>query len=281
MAVLKRARIESAGHLFPVLALALELAAFAACTSFRQHSDISPDGGAGASGIGGSGGFTGGSGGRGGATGASGASGGSTGGGGGQGGSGGMALKPDGEPCSAAAECAGGICGGRCYVAGCTCTLPSPANLLKDPGFDVDVSNWTTSTGTIMRALFDAERCPYSGSLAATADSAQSVTQCVPNTPLFGDFVFGGAFRIDSNGPSAPPPICQSSFYSGFNCDADVIVTNETDPPAAGGTWRSISGVVPNVTGANSVAFNCYLGSTTGVTYYLDMLYLSKAPGGF
>jgi len=132
-----------------------------------------------------------------------------------------------------------------------------------------------------MRALFDAERCPYSGSLAATADSAQSVTQCVPNTPLFGDFVFGGAFRIDSNGPSAPPPICQSSFYSGFNCDADVIVTNETDPPAAGGTWRSISGVVPNVTGANSVAFNCYLGSTTGVTYYLDMLYLSRAPGGF
>lgn len=192
-----------------------------------------------------------------------------------------VAKKPDGDPCSSAAECLTGVCGGRCCAAGCTCTLPSPGNVLKDPGIDVAVTNWTKNIGTISRSLSDAERCPYSGSLAATADGAQTITQCVPNTVLVGDFNFGARFRFESNGAPPDPPICQANFYSGFNCNGDLVVQNEAYTPTPAGSWQSVSSVVVGVAGANSVAMTCYLFPSTGVTYYLDMLYVSKAPAAF
>lgn len=216
---------------------------------------LRPDGGAGSGGKGGSGGS------------------------GGRGGTGG--LKADGQPCSAASECATGVCGGRCCAAGCTCTLPSASNLLKDPGIDVDVSNWTASIGAITKSAFDAQKCPYSGSLAATADAEQVVTQCVRNTPLVGDFNFGAQFRFDSTGAPLTAPICQVSFNSGFNCDADIVLQNETGAATGTGDWQTVSATLPGVTGANSVAFSCYLFLSTGATFYLDMLYVSKTPGTF
>ena len=247
-------------------------AAIAGCGS----ATLKPDGGQ-------AGGGRGGSTGAGGASGAGGATGGVS---GARGGSGGLSgaggtVKPDGEPCSSAGECLTGVCGGRCCAAGCTCTLPSPANVLKDPGIDVGVTNWTKNVGTISRSLSDAERCPYSGSLAATGSGAQTITQCVPNTPLVGDFNFGARFRFESNGAAPDPPICQANFYSGFNCDGDLVVQNEAYTPTPAGSWQSVSNVVSGVAGANSVALTCYLFPSTGVTYYLDMLYVSKAPGAF
>jgi hypothetical protein len=203
-------------------------------------------------------------------------------GGGQSGATGGSSQKADGQPCSAAAECATGVCGGRCCAAGCTCTLPSSANLLKDPGIDVDVSTWTTSIGTISRALTDAERCPYSGSLAANADgSEQVITQCVRNMPLVGDFNFGARFRYETTGDSPQSPFCGVTFYSGFNCDGDIVSQNETDPPSNMGLWQSASGVLLGVRGANSVALAVYWFPLSGATLYLDMLYLSRTPGGF
>ena len=248
-------------------------AAIAGCGSAM----LKPDGGQ-------AGGGRGGSTGAGGASGAGGATGGvsgARGGSGGVSGTGGTSAKPDGEPCSSAAECLTGVCGGRCCAAGCTCTLPSPANLLKDPGIDVAVTNWTTNIGTISRSLSDAERCPYSGSLAATGAGAQTITQCVPNTALVGDFNFGARFRFESNGAPPDPPVCQANFYSGFNCNGDLVLQNEAYTPTPAGSWQSVSSVVVGVAGANSVAMTCYLFPSTGVTYYLDMLYLSKAPGAF
>jgi hypothetical protein len=113
------------------------------------------------------------------------------------------------------------------------------------------------------------------------ADSEQVITQCVRNTPFVGDFNFGASFRIDSTGAAVSNPICQAMFYSGFNCDADIVLTVETGQPTQGGAWGSVSSVLHGVTGANSVAFNCYLFPSEGVTYYFDMFYLSKAPGSF
>ena len=271
-------------------------AAIAGCGS----ATLKPDGGqagggrggsTGAGGASGAGGATGGvsgtrggSGGLGGTggTSATGGSGGGTAGVAGTGGgTGGVAKKPDGEPCSSAGECLTGVCGGRCCAAGCTCTLPSPANVLKDPGIDVGVTNWTKNVGTISRSLSDAERCPYSGSLAATGSGAQTITQCASNTALVGDFNFGARFRFESNGAAPDPPICQANFYSGFNCDGDLVVQNEAYTPTPAGSWQSVSNVVVGVAGANSVSMTCYLFPSTGVTYYLDMLYLSKAPGAF
>jgi len=190
---------------------------------------------------------------------------------------GGAPKKPDGEPCSAAGECASGICGGRCCAAGCTCTLPSPTNLLRNAGIDVDLNNWTTDIGTIARTAYDAERCAYSGSLAATVDAEQEISQCVQNVPLAGDFNFG----VRTRGPQGA--ICQVNFYSGFNCDADIVLSNETDTstPTSIPDWTLVSGTIRGVIGANSVVFRCYLLPAAGATYYLDMFYVSKSPGTF
>jgi hypothetical protein len=258
MAILTPARIASPRNGAGAMPLVLVLALSSACENFRQHSDLWTDGGASAGGIDGQGGAS----------------------GGGAGGSGGAVKKPDGEPCAAASECTTGVCGGRCCAAGCTCTLPGSANLIQDPGIDLGVTNWTTSTGTISRSLHDAEQCPFSGSLAATGDAAQVIAQCLRSTPLVGDFTFGVRYMFESAGAPPAKPICQVIFYSGFNCDADISFTAETDQ-TAGGVWESISGEANGLTGANSAALNCYLHPSGGVTYYLDMFYLSKTPARF
>lgn len=196
-----------------------------------------------------------------------------------------VTRKADGEPCATADECTSGVCGGRCCAAGCTCTLPSAANLLKDPGFDSGVGNWTTMTVTgspssITRSTRDAESCPYSGSLQASAADEQVISQCVRNSSLVGDFNFGTRFAYDSNG-SPPNVICQANFHSGFNCDGDPVLANETGAPVPAGNWRSIAGSVAGVSGANSVDLTCYLFGGAGVTVYLDMSYISKAPAAY
>jgi hypothetical protein len=193
-----------------------------------------------------------------------------------------VAKKADGQVCGAAAECANGVCGGRCCAAGCTCTQPSSANVLPDPGIDVDVSHWTTNVGTISRVLMDAEKCPYSGSLAATGTTSEQVVGvCAHNVPLVGDFNFGA--RYTYTGTQAPQTvICQANFYSGFNCDGDLITQQEAYTPTAVGQWQSISSSVSGVSGSNSVQLVCYLfPQNTGDTYYLDMVYVSKMPATY
>src|SRR5450432_1468180 len=80
--------------------------------------------------------------------------------------------------------------------------------------------------------------------------------------------------------------ICQVVFWSGFNCDADPIATNETNPLTSTTGWQSpapeteVDGT--SVTGANSVGLSCLLMPGTGTSdFYLDMLYVSKAPSHF
>jgi hypothetical protein len=194
----------------------------------------------------------------------------------------GTCKKSDGELCLADTECATGTCGGRCCAAGCTCTQPSPSNLLKDPGFDGVISGWTVNAGALTRSLLDVERCPYSGSLSTTipAGGAElSVERCVSNTPLRGDFNFGAKVQI-AGGNIAAVPACQIIFFSGFNCDADQIATNETDSTKPTTGWQDLTASVPMVSGANSATFRCALIGDPAVetTFYLDMVYVSRAP---
>jgi hypothetical protein len=171
------------------------------------------------------------------------------------------------------------------------CTQAGSANVLQNPGFDKDISGWTIDVGTLSRSLTDAEKCPYSGSLTTTVDagSSREISQCVRNTPLAGDYNFG--VRINGggvpNGTSEASVICQVIFWSGFDCDADVVVTNETVTVRPGYPWQQ---TVPEsspagtpVEGANSVSFTCILfGHPSSQTeFFLDMFYIQKTPGRF
>jgi hypothetical protein len=190
-----------------------------------------------------------------------------------------VAKKADGQPCASATECAQGVCGGLCCAAGCTCTQPSPGNILKNAGFDKDTSGWMAESGSFSRSLSDAQTCAYSGSLTTTvAPGGQNVvSECVSNTPLVGDFNFGA--KIEASNSSAVA-FCQVNFYSGFNCDADLVSQNETDlSTGSAGYFENNTTTFPlMVFGSNSVKFSCYFQSvmSTESTFWLDMVYVSK-----
>jgi hypothetical protein len=191
--------------------------------------------------------------------------------------------KPDGEICTADAECATGTCGGRCCAAGCSCTQPNSTNLLLNPGIDRDTSGWSIENGTLSRSLSDAERCPYSGSMTTNIPAGGgniSIGQCVPNTPLKGDFNFGASVYSTGGGFVVA---CQLVLYSGFHCDADQIATNETDSSKPDFGWNDISASLTMISGANSFDFRCALegDAQDATTFYLDMLYVSRAPNRY
>jgi hypothetical protein len=94
--------------------------------------------------------------------------------------------KEAGEVCASDADCASGDCGGRCCESGtpCTCTQPSPENLIENPGFDTNLSGWTADAGSAdvdHDDDNDVEGCPFSGSarLDGTASGQQRFAQCV------------------------------------------------------------------------------------------------------
>jgi hypothetical protein len=197
----------------------------------------------------------------------------------------GSCKKPDGELCLADSECSTGTCGGRCCAAGCTCSQPSIANLLKNPSVDRDTFAWAITGGTLAYSLSDAERCPYSGSLMvvlpAMADEV-TISQCVRSVPLKGDFNFGA--RVQTTGGSSAKVIaCQLAVYSGFNCDADLTNMNESDASRPNFGWDHLDASLAMISGANSFTFSCFLAADPAVetTFYIDMLYVTRTPGHY
>jgi hypothetical protein len=197
-----------------------------------------------------------------------------------------ICKKEDGEVCSSDSECAKGVCGGRCCAAGCNCTQPNPMNLLENPGIDTDTSGWsiTAGTGVLSRSLSDAERCPYSGSLTITLPAGGDgveIGQCVSNVPIKGDINFGASVQIV--GGDGEVVACQLVVYSGFNCDADEIGTNETAASKANLGWTQLGAALAMVTGGNSFTLSCGLlpDQSADTTFYLDMLYVSLGAAGF
>jgi hypothetical protein len=194
-----------------------------------------------------------------------------------------VAKKPDGQPCASGAECAKGVCGGLCCVAGCTCAQQSPSNVIKNAGFDQDTSNWTADGGTFSRTLSDYEQCPYSGAGSVTLDATGSsqVSQCVSNTPFNGTFNFGAAIEVTGTATV----IGQASFFTGFNCDGDEVADNETNGLAATSGWQvpapesSPDGL--SVAHANSVKFSFYMNGNAGTVVYVDQVFVAPVPTKF
>jgi hypothetical protein len=203
-----------------------------------------------------------------------------------------MTKKAEGAVCSAAVECSSGVCGGRCCASGCSCPQPSGANVLGNPGIDSGTTAWMISGGTLSRSVYDANKCPYSGSLSTTLASGSSafIQQCVPNVPLLGNFNFGADIRMTSvtGLEAAAGVLCLVRFYTGLNCDADEVADNESLGLSGVGNvdWQPTVPESPgplSIEGANSVLFYCQLSAdpNAATTFEFDRFYVSKEPATF
>jgi hypothetical protein len=199
-----------------------------------------------------------------------------------------MAKKADGALCSANGECIQGSCSGRCCL-GCKCTQPSAANVLKNPGFDLDINGWTlldattnsTLRGTDWTQFSDEESCPYSGAIVVTLPAANTsgvLRQCASNLNLDGNYNFGIRGFVIGDGVA----ICGVRFYPSSDCSGSQLVDDELNA-IAGNAWQapapetSIPSV--SVSGAHSVLFFCSVGGTS--SYYFDRAYVSKIPATY
>ncbi len=96
-------------------------------------------------------------------------------------------LLADGAVCTTNAQCSSNSCGGRCCPVGtpCSCPQPDAKNLLKNPGFDSNVSGWNVAgNGTFHWVAVrgndqDATSCPYSGFGRFYSTGTLTVSQCV------------------------------------------------------------------------------------------------------
>ncbi len=202
-----------------------------------------------------------------------------------------VAKKAPGALCGSASECSSNLCGGRCCNPGapCTCTQPTSGNLLKNPGFDSDLSSWTQDTvgggGFAWLAnspadgnnvFGDVEQCPFSGSafISSPANVIQRLWQCVNISPQT-NYNFGN--RSHSSGGAYG--YCDVDLYPGANCSG-----NPTN--VASGYWINVTWS-PDLTYtfssgiSSSARVSCYNGSDFAAAFYVDQVYLSRAPSKY
>lgn len=207
-----------------------------------------------------------------------------------------------GSVCSTADQCISGFCGGRCCNQGCTCTQPSPGNLLKNPGFDGDLNGWQQSwagqgepPANATWSGVDAEGCVFSGSTKLSAQSFQTVRlfQCVEVTPGTA-YNFGLRLRVTSLQGEAFAA-CSAQFYSS-NDDC----TNERNPIGTGTpvaisdgtltTWTKFGDDLPFAgphdapVGARYAALGCTVNADSpgaGATVEFDLFHATRAPGKY
>jgi hypothetical protein len=201
------------------------------------------------------------------------------------------ACKPRNVPgtvCTADDQCDSAKCGGRCCKAGtpCTCPQPSAGNLIKNPGFDKDLSSWTVDpgaatiiwqAGTTKRSnggYADSNACAYSGSAYISepdTSNSQQLWQCVPiSTDTSYDFgsqqaTLGGAYSH-----------CSIDLYQGPACTGSVS-------PTADNLWLNVDWSLGGITKTFDSSFYtsakvyCYIEG--GGAFYIDDIYLTPDPG--
>ncbi len=193
-----------------------------------------------------------------------------------------------GQLCSSNVQCQSGTCSGRCCASGtpCTCTQPSTGNVIKNPGFDTNLSSWTVDPGAASitwqpgtqldgnGSYSDADACPYSGSAyIAEPDSADSqlIWQCVP---IVAHTMYNFGVRIATL--SGAYAFCDVDAYQGPNCTGNT--TNVADFQWLNVAWSS--GQFPTTFDSSfyiSAKVSCHV--QMGGQFFVDEIYLTPAPG--
>ncbi|HMA93625.1 MAG TPA: hypothetical protein VKP30_13125, partial [Polyangiaceae bacterium] len=149
----------------------------------------------------------------------------------------------------------------------CRCREPSAGNLLKNPGFDTSLANWTTSPceGCASQphgfsSNHDADGCSASGAVMLTYYTLASsyVAQCVPFQPNT-NYNFGFAF-MQQDATSINAIRCVLNQYSGSTCSGSTISSNvslSSGNPPSSGNWSGAKVYFRSEATAGSVEIKC------------------------
>lgn len=167
-----------------------------------------------------------------------------------------------------------------CQPGGTTCSQcrqKSTSNLLQNPGFDGNASNWTSVGGAAYQPDRDAENCSASGSVLLET-LAHEVKQCRPASP---DTFYSFGFRFRGTGPGTEPSsFCAMIFYKGSSCSTASATSNIVTVTALGNltTWVQGTGTAQSPLDAGSVLIDC---SGQGGFGYYDQFFLSSTNATF
>jgi hypothetical protein len=167
------------------------------------------------------------------------------------------------------------------------CHEPSAGNLLKNPGFDADVSSWSSAPGASLSLAKgnDALTCPHSGSAAGLAEPDARVYQCVP---------IASATKYDFGLMASGAVYCDVDTFTEANCAGQdnglrtqSLWINLAWSPDLGSNGVPGDHAMLSFTTAatdKSALVSCYSyfdDQDPAQPFYLDMMYLTPSPGGY
>jgi hypothetical protein len=149
----------------------------------------------------------------------------------------------------------------------CVCRKPTPGNLLKNPGFDGSLANWTPNPTAVYDGNYDADGCPGSGSVYVS-NGENDPYQCFPVTA--GTLYYLG---LRSRG-GASGGFVRIHMYGGVNCTGSMITTYDGlsfSAPSDNTIWLSYDsyGFVPPA-GVVSADIAMY-----SMNQWLDQIYVN------
>jgi hypothetical protein len=163
--------------------------------------------------------------------------------------------------CLQDAHCSGSTPSCDLVTKSCTCRVPSPSNLLQNPGFEGSFDGWNSQS--VLTLATDSEDCSMSNSVSVKVTGGSTSFQCISLSP--GNYYIGGRFK----GGSAVAVGLE--FYSG-NCSSNLHASAYVHPSPPTSFWGVDSQLVTAPEGTESAYFSVY----TEAVLYMDQLYISS-----
>ena len=169
--------------------------------------------------------------------------------------------------CTSGAQCSGVTPSCDPSTHTCVCKRPTAGNLLKNPGFDGSLANWTPNPTAVYDGNYDADGCPGSGSVYVN-NGENDPYQCFPVTA--GTLYYLGLrSRAGVSGG-----FVRIHMYAGVNCTGSVVTTYDGlrfNTPSDNTTWFSYDayGFTPP-TGVLSADIAFY-----SMNQWLDQIYVN------
>jgi hypothetical protein len=187
-------------------------------------------------------------------------------------------------------------CAGSCTAGKCSCETPTPANLVRNGGFDSTVTDWRADSKLMLRRTpQDASSCPGSGALTLTyerpeANFTPDIWQCIELASDQGTYNAGVWTYVDPASPRgyvdfwvmwSDQPGCRER--DGVPTPFQRRALPETE---RSGEWRQLrmdNLTPPPDTRSVRIRFGIYAQetSTLPVSATADLFYLTPAPGSW